>query len=719
MKIKSALKFILFFLSIFALMLTFSPHRESFAQIMIEQESKDVVVSANINVDLFSQLSLLPPTVEVKQPTTVSITVINPNGTPRAGRIVQIYVQGDSSGITITQPGVTDVSGKTTASVSSTQPGSYIICAKDTTEGYDITIEDCNTLYVIPVPPPTMLLEPEYTKGHENIVIWNMKGKGSYRYLVQVSTDSNFSSIKEESTWISNLSYEFTNLQNGVMYFYRVKARNSFGSESGWSNVVFSVQDSMPPGVELVSISDVGENSNVSWDRNYVIRIKYRITDNVAIDQKKFWCISNDGGRHDCLYKAIENGDFWDIQIQFKYLEKTSSGNLFAQYRFCAEASDSVTNISRNCEAKISVPVETPEEDIPQPIIPRDPVITSIKERIERFFDDTLLKLERIDLQDITIITAALNLTVGVGLLLSNLGYLPYLFLQLFFAIYTLLGLRKKGNVSGYVYNSLTKEPVERAVVKVFNEVHELIWTTVTDDHGYFRTIETKDGEYYITVTAKGFKFPSKVIFGKSDFPLENVYHGDPFLTREERIPNFSIPLDPEELSASKRNIAMFLSRTKFVWSILHIFLFLFGLILSIYALYVTPIWWNYLVLILYIPALLSFLSAFFGSKNKYGIVRSGDRKVVEGVIVGLTEKRLGKLISKRVTDSLGRYRFVVGQGEYELSVLNSDMKIEDIEKDSELLIEEEGGKVLAPDITVRKLEDEVGDELLEPLDEL
>jgi hypothetical protein len=56
----------------------------------------------------------------------------------------------------------------------------------------------------------------------------------------------------------------------------------------------------------------------------------------------------------------------------------------------------------------------------------------------------------------------------------------------------------------------------------------------------------------------------------------------------------------------------------------------------------------------------------------------------------------------------------------YHTLILNSDLKIVDGEKSSELKVEEEGGELLAPNITVKRLEDDLKDEeIIEPLDEL
>lgn len=714
MKINTASKIVL---SLFSFSLFFFFTLERLHGQTTQEYSGDVVVTTRIDVDLHSRLTLQPTTVEILQPSDVTVLMRTANNIPRAGRNIVLYVEGNPPGITIVQPGLTNSSGQATGSVSSTIPGSYVVCAIDITEGYQIMISDCEPLYVIPVPPPVMLQEPEYTKGDTNTVMWNMTGSGSYQFYAQVSTDPDFSTIKDSSGWISNLAYEFTDLEAGQMYFYRVKARNAYGGESAWSNIVYSVQVTDGPEIEFISISDMQDNTNVNWDRNFTITIRYRITDGVGLASRDFWCVASNGGRYECIYTSVEDGDFWEITIQLKHLEKTPSGNLFESYNFCVEARDIVDNVARNCEAVLEVEVEVPEEEIPPPIVP--PLISRIRERLERLIDDLLRDLQEFDLTDITVTTTAANVLIGFGLLLTTLGHLPFFLIQLVIAILTLLGLRKKERVSGYVYDSLTKEPIGQAVVRVFTETHELVWTSVTDSNGYFKTPEMDDGEYYIKVIAKDYTFPSKVVFGRTDFPLENVYHGDPFLTREEQVPEFSIPMDQKDASNFRKKIAMVFSRTKALWKVAHAMLFFFGLLLSIYAVHITPVWWNYLILGLYIPALIALLYSYFSKKSVYGVVKDSDGKYVKGAIVGLTDKDYGKLASKRVTDRLGRYKFVVNRGSYELSILNSDLKIEDEEKVSNLKVEKDAD-VLAPDFKVKRLEDDVEeDELLEPLEDL
>ena len=155
------------------------------------------------------------------------------------------------------------------------------MCAKDVTYGYDINIQNCKTLYVIPVSPPDMVQKLSI-QGESNLVFWDNLGSG-YKYTVEVSLDSAFDSVIGSSGWIPHTSYLFTGLEDSRMYFYRVRTQNPYGGISSWSSAVFSVQDSKPPVVDELTIGGVGNNTTQSWDPNSVVKMVFRVTDNFAV----------------------------------------------------------------------------------------------------------------------------------------------------------------------------------------------------------------------------------------------------------------------------------------------------------------------------------------------------------------------------------------------------------------------------------------------------
>lgn len=63
---------------------------------------------------------------------------------------------------------------------------------------------------------------------------------------------------------------------------------------------------------------------------------------------------------------------------------------------------------------------------------------------------------------------------------------------------------------------------------------------------------------------------------------------------------------------------------------------------------------------------------------------------LVSGVVIGLRELEFDRIVLKRVTDNMGRYRDVAESGRYRLEVLDTNYKVVEIEGDSEILIDKD-----------------------------
>ncbi|MCK4969882.1 MAG: hypothetical protein KAS77_05125, partial [Thermoplasmata archaeon] len=87
-------------------------------------------------------------------------------------------------------------------------------------------------------------------------------------YQVEIGTSPSFSPPLQTSTWITSRSYTFTGLQNDVMYYYHVRARDGLDQESAWSAVVASTQDASPPPTPTMASEPeftAGTSNSVSW----------------------------------------------------------------------------------------------------------------------------------------------------------------------------------------------------------------------------------------------------------------------------------------------------------------------------------------------------------------------------------------------------------------------------------------------------------------------
>jgi hypothetical protein len=675
----------------------------SFAQEPFFGTEGQVEINAAITEDAASTLYVIPDQVEIRRPALVTVTILNAQGEPLSNHYIQLV----ASGLTLTQP--TEPSnehGVVVVEVFGSNSGSYNICAQDITyEGLVIDILDCDTLYVTPVPVSTLIDEPQYTKGTANSLFWNSLGSG-YEYYIEVSRDSEFSTIKESSGWIPGTMFTFENLVNERMYFYRVKSRNNYGGQSSWSNVEYSVQDSEAPEITVISVGDIGDNNTVVWESNYEVEIIYRVEENLALDDVIFYCVRQDGTKEECGVTS-SNGVMYTTTITLGSLDKESINNLFSNYTFCVEASDIAGNVTEKCDITLNIPKWGEEDDEPEP--PKEVptyvgrIIRDVVDITQDSMDNMFGDLDDYTLQDIGTTTSIATITISFATLIGGLLYLPIYLYQLFLNLLRWLGFRKTGSRIGYVYDSSTKDPISQAIVRVYEKDGGLVWTDVTDSKGLFGPV-LEDGTYTIKVSARDYEFPSTVIFGKSDYPLENVYHGEEFEVKDGVIPEFAIPLDPVDISWFRKSLISFSNRFRVFYKILSILLFVFGLIFSIYAYSKTQTWFNFLIIMLYIPAFAMIIFGLFKKKPKYGVVKNKSGEPIKGVSVGLRDVEFDKIVGKRITDGEGRYRFVVDKGEYQLEILETNYEVLGIEEGEDKVLSD-GALLIARDIVVKPIE--------------
>jgi hypothetical protein len=561
---------------------------------------------------------------------------------------------------------------------------------------------DSDTLYVTPLDIPFLLEEPVYTKGTTNTLFWNSIGSG-YKYYIEVSEYNAFNSIKDFSAWISGSMFEFDNLENEKMYFYRVKARNSYGGESQWSNVRYSVQDNENPQITLLSIGDVGDNNTVEWNSNSEIEIVYKVEDNLSLENTKFYCVRDDNSKVECG-SSTNSGVLYTTSITLGELQKNGVNDLFSKYVFCVEAKDTAGNSVENCDIEIEIPLWQGEEEEEPEKVPTSigRIIRDIVDDTKIMMDDIFEGLDEYTLQDINTFATVGTITVTVGSILGGLLYLPLYLFQVLLGLFSWLGLRKRGKLSGYVYDSRTKEPISQAVVRVYTKDGNLVWTDVTDSRGLFR-MGLEDGEYRIEVSARGYKFPSESIFGKSDYPLENVYHGEEFNVAQGVIPEFSVPIDPIEMSTFSRFMTSLRGRFRAIYKVASLLFFVFGLIFSVYTYNRNPNWFNFIIILLYVPSFVLVVRAVFKKSLESGVVTNDKGEPLEGIAVGLRDEEYGRIVAKRNTDGSGRYRFVVDRGNYSLEILDTEYEVVEIEEEK-LKRLSDGSVLVALDAVVKPI---------------
>lgn len=239
------------------------------------------------------------------------------------------------------------------------------------------------------------------------------------------------------------------------------------------------------------------------------------------------------------------------------------------------------------------------------------------------------------------------------------LSLLRFLFLQPLL----LLG-RGKREKWGEVYNSLNKQPVDLAIIRLINAgTNKIMGTKVTGVDGRYVFV-VNAGKYKIDVRKGNYLFPSELLkMFVSDGQRLDIYHGEAIeVQAKDSVITVNIPLDPAgEHKTPKRLIWNKFSRrlqTVLSWA---------GFIITLISLYISPKWYMWLLLGVHIGLAFVFRRIAKPKPTKgWGIVYDEDtRKPVEKVVARLFDSQFNKLVATEITDRNGRYYFMAGDNRF------------------------------------------------------
>ncbi|MDD4381901.1 MAG: carboxypeptidase-like regulatory domain-containing protein, partial [Candidatus Dojkabacteria bacterium] len=364
--------------------------------------------------------------------------------------------------------------------------------------------------------------------------------------------------------------------------------------------------------------------------------------------------------------------------------------------------------VGTGAQGYVSDGSEEEEEEKVTPTITFQPVIDGINSVIEAvkgttlsILDSTPVKdLNESELQNISVATTVVTIAVSTSVMLGSLPQAVYLLIQAILGILSAFGFRRKRVYYGYVYDSYSKEPIDAAIIRIYNMEKSLIETAITDSTGKFFG-NLPQGEYTLEIRKRGYIFPSSFIKGK-DYPIQNVYGGSINISDDKSDLEVAIPMDREELSGSRKLFISFKKILSILLSILNILIFVAGIFIFIYMYSKFPNTGNLLIGLIYIPAIYFIGRSIFGKYMNYGKVVDGKGKGLKGISLVLKDKEFNRIVNKRVTDHKGRYRFVVNKGVYILDIDEANYKVEKVDKGNEIDIKKNNG-IVAKKIVVKK----------------
>lgn len=245
---------------------------------------------------------------------------------------------------------------------------------------------------------------------------------------------------------------------------------------------------------------------------------------------------------------------------------------------------------------------------------------------------------------------------------LSGASFLPqYIFI--FFSQPFLLLFRRKRKNWGVIYNSLTKLPVDLALIRLIDvNKNKIFRSAVTDREGRF-AFSAPPGRYRLEPKKTDFSFPSSVLIGKNtDGRYGDLYFGEELDMHEGEAPHPNVPLDPlpeaqEVTRVRKRNIMKKIQAGAAAAGP--------ALALGAFISKPSPILGAILLLHIFLYFFFKRLAAPKRIKN-YGVIYDeSTRAPISQAILRFYALPYNKLVETKISDSSGRYYFLVGSGEF------------------------------------------------------
>jgi hypothetical protein len=250
-------------------------------------------------------------------------------------------------------------------------------------------------------------------------------------------------------------------------------------------------------------------------------------------------------------------------------------------------------------------------------------------------------------------------------------------FFLIFFRFWSLLlsalGLRKRREPWGTVYDSITKQPLDPAYVVLQDKNGKEIATSITDLDGRYGFL-VPPGTYRMIANKTNYIAPSLYLHARErDELYDNLYFGEEIELGINKTITKNIPMDPQgfdwnEFAKRDKNIMKFHSpHKKFIFKIFNI-LFFAGLFFAIILFITKQDVYNIAILALYVFLI---ILRFVKTKPKsFGIITDKSNGFpLSFAIIRVYSESTGKEIFHRVADEYGYYYCLLAKGNYYITI--------------------------------------------------
>lgn len=524
---------------------------------------------------------------------------------------------------------------------------------------------------------------------------------------------------------VGTTSYVDLGVTNGSSYSYRVAAYDLSGNESARSLAVIATVPGVPPVVDVVPPSTpTGLSGSADADDPSVLLTWNAATDDVGVAGYRIYragvSIGESVGLSYTDSSVINNATYSYRVAAFDAAGNESSRSAPADV-YVPEADEEIDDEEVPDEPDDETPddtggddddqggggdddsggsggggsdnddnelVDLPDSGVSVPSIVRETAretVTTITREINRTIDnfEAVIPDEPEDRALISIGTAVTGLVVPAIEIASAGSSFWYLLLarlqdlgRLISWLFPWAGVRRRKNPWGTVYDSVTKQPLDPAVVELINaDTNESVTSAITDLDGRFG-FSVDPGRYVLKAAKTNYIFPSKRLQKlKEDVIYQNLYFGEE-ITRvkdDEKIIVRDIPMDPttfdwNEFEKKRLGVMKFYSQYDLIITYISSFLFYLGFAFSVIVLYISSTFLNVGIVVVYLLVIL--LRKLFMKPVTKGRVIDGITKAPLSYATLKVFLPDGERPTKTVVaDELGRYYLLVRPNVYQVVI--------------------------------------------------
>lgn len=528
----------------------------------------------------------------------------------------------------------------------------------------------------------------------------NKKIKKAVKYLLQKQTAASTTIISIIGLAIVlqifiGLTSKAAAVSRGDVLTYRIDYQNQGQQETTDLRIVDSISSSTSYLPSSIVVNGIGQSDNRDNDST-----DYNRTNLGAVTVDIGRVVPNSSGFVQFQVQVNSDVPFGAI-IDNTGIGSYNPGAIFTQSN---TISNTVTGafggpfIIKEEEKKEPQKEEEPEKfiEVIEKIIPKkiiDNIVKNINAIFKALQQQNIKEIFQNIIAPLATITSILSMLAAIPLVNSFLPYLAYL-LQYLTHPALFFGKRKRW---GVVYDSLTKHPLDLAIVRLFNkENNKLVSTRITDFQGRYLFI-IDPGNYYLTVTKPYYVFPAKLIAEKT----ESIYLGETIsvrsnnnLQKEKGIISFDIPVDPKEgfiphpanpskiIATPVKNINdlntlpkeiikkandnLLKAKRSFRFNF---FIALLGPIIGLICLIISPSIFTAVLFVIDILLFMLFRRLAIKRLNTWGKTIDAEKhKALPKTIVRLFDSQYGRLLLADISKNDGRYGFLVGKDKYTLT---------------------------------------------------